>query len=98
MAIRRLHSQAQIHTFSFIADDQAISEERWVDIVGREAGAHIHKVRATAGEFAADLDTMMRVQDEPFGGTRAYAQYQVFRAARSAGIKVMIDGKGTEAI
>src|SRR5215813_4361590 len=98
MAIRHLDSQAHIHAFSFIADDQAISEERWVDIVGREAGAHIHKVRATAGEFAADLDTMMRVQDEPFGGTSAYAQYQVFRVARSAGIKVMLDGQGADEI
>jgi asparagine synthase (glutamine-hydrolysing) len=98
MAIRHLDNQAQIHAFSFIADDQAISEERWVDIVGREAGAHIHKVRATAGELAADLDTMMRFQGEPFGGTSAYAQYQVFRAARSAGIKVMLDGQGADEI
>jgi asparagine synthase (glutamine-hydrolysing) len=98
MAIRHLDSQAQIHAFSFIADDQAISEERWVDIVGREAGAHLHKVRTTAGELAADLDTVMRVQDEPVGGTSAYAQYQVFRAARSAGIKVMLDGQGADEI
>src|SRR5215472_14213873 len=59
MAIRHLDSQAQIHAFSFIADDETISEERWVDIVGREAGAHLHKVRTTAGELASDLDTMM---------------------------------------
>ena len=98
MAIRHLDSQAQIHAFSFIADDQAISEERWVDIVGREAGAHLHKVHTTAGELAADLDTVMRVQDEPVGGTSAYAQYQVFRAARSAGIKVMLDGQGADEI
>jgi asparagine synthase (glutamine-hydrolysing) len=98
MAIRHLDNQAQIHAFSFIADDQAISEERWVDIVSREAGAHIHKVRASAGELAADLDTMMRFQDEPFGGTSAYAQYQVFRAARCAGIKVMLDGQGADEI
>jgi asparagine synthase (glutamine-hydrolysing) len=98
MAIRHLDSTAQIHAFSFIADDQAISEESWVDIVGREAGAHIHKVRATARELAADLDTMMRFQDEPFGSTSAYAQYQVFRAARTAGIKVMLDGQGADEI
>jgi asparagine synthase (glutamine-hydrolysing) len=98
MAIRHLDSNAEIHAFSFIAEDKAISEERWIDIVGHEARAHVHKVRATANELAADLDTMMHFHDEPFGGTSAYAQYQVFRAANAAGIKVMLDGQGADEI
>jgi asparagine synthase (glutamine-hydrolysing) len=98
MAIRHLQPSAEIHAFSFIAEDQAISEERWVDLVGHHAGVHIHKVRATAGDLAADLEAMICSQDEPFGSTSAYAQYQVFRAAQSAGIKVMLDGQGADEI
>ncbi len=98
MAIRHLDSNAEIHAFSFIAEDKAISEERWIDIVGREARAHVHKVRATANELAADLDDIMYFHDEPFGSTSVYAQYQVFRAARAAGIKVMLDGQGADEI
>jgi asparagine synthase (glutamine-hydrolysing) len=98
MAVRRLQPDAEIHAFSFIAEDNAISEERWVDLVGLAAGAKVHKVRASANELAADLDTIMHFQDEPFGGTSAYAQYRVFRAARESGIKVMLDGQGADEI
>jgi asparagine synthase (glutamine-hydrolysing) len=95
-AIRHMDSKADIHAFSFIADDAAISEERWIDLVGREARVHVHKVRATAEELAADLHRMMDFHDEPFGSTSAYAQYRVFRAAGQAGIKVMLDGQGAD--
>ncbi|HEY0797174.1 MAG TPA: asparagine synthase (glutamine-hydrolyzing) [Acidisarcina sp.] len=98
MAIRHLDSRADIHAFSFIAEDSTLSEERWIDIVGAEAGAHVHKVRVTAGELADDLTGMMHFHDEPFGSTSAYAQYQVFRAAGAAGIKVMLDGQGADEI
>jgi len=98
MAIRHLHSNAEIHAFSFIAEDHALSEERWIDIVAREAGAHIHRVRATATDLVAELETMLHFHDEPFGSTSACAQYQVFRAARAAGIKVMLDGQGADEI
>jgi len=98
MAIRHLDPTADIHAFSFIPEDNAISEERWIAVVGRQARAHVHTVRATAGELTAELDTMMRFHDEPFGSTSAYAQYQVFRAARACGIKVMLDGQGADEI
>lgn len=98
MAIRHLDSNAEIHAFSFIAEDHTMSEEHWIDIVGRETGAHVHKVRATANDLVADLDVMMHFHDEPFGSTSSYAQYQVFRAARIAGIKVMLDGQGADEI
>jgi asparagine synthase (glutamine-hydrolysing) len=98
MAIRRLNPKAEIHAFSYISEDAASSEEAWVDIVGREAGAHVHKVRATAVDLALDLDTMVRLQDEPFGSTSIYAQFRVFRAAQDAGVKVMLDGQGADEI
>ena len=98
MAVRHIDTSAEIHAFSFIAEDKSISEEHWIDVVGREARAHVHKVRATAPELAVDLEGMMYFHDEPFGSTNVYAQYQVFRAARAAGIKVMLDGQGADEI
>jgi asparagine synthase (glutamine-hydrolysing) len=98
MAIRYLDPDADIHAFCYIPDDNAISEERWIDIVAREARVHIHRVRATEKDLVENLDTMMHFHDEPFGSTSAYAQYQVFRAARTGGIKVMLDGQGADEI
>jgi asparagine synthase (glutamine-hydrolysing) len=79
-----------------VADDPALSEERWVRTAGGRAGATLHTVRAKPEELTTDLDRLIRLQDEPFGSTSIYAQYRVFRLAREAGIKVMLDGQGAD--
>ncbi|HOW17996.1 MAG TPA: asparagine synthase (glutamine-hydrolyzing), partial [Phycisphaerae bacterium] len=99
MAMRQLGGKdLDLHTFSYVADDEAVSEERWVDVVTEAAGAVTHKVRPVPEELLADLDALIYSQDEPFGSTRIYAQYRVFRLAREAGIKVMLDGQGADEI
>jgi asparagine synthase (glutamine-hydrolysing) len=95
-AMRAVAPRAEIHAFSFVADDPALSEERWIDLAGSRAGAVIHKVRAAPEELLDDLDALVRVQDEPFGSTSIYAQYRVFREARRAGVPVMLDGQGAD--
>ncbi|HYR10217.1 MAG TPA: asparagine synthase (glutamine-hydrolyzing), partial [Longimicrobium sp.] len=95
-AIRHLEPGAELHSFSYVANDARLSEERWVDAVQRSAGTVAHKVRPVAEDLPAELDELIRVQDEPFGGTSIYAQLRVFRLAREAGIKVMLDGQGAD--
>lgn len=95
-AIRHLKPDVKLHTFSFIADDQKLSEEKWVDIVAAHAGCTIHKVMPGAEELVGDLDTLIRLQGEPFGSTSIYAQFRVFQLAHEAGIKVMLDGQGAD--
>jgi asparagine synthase (glutamine-hydrolysing) len=95
-SMRAVHPQADLHTFSFIADDPAVSEERWVDLIGDQTHVAVHKIRATPEELAADLDNLIRTQDEPFGSTSIYAQYRVFQLARQKGITVMLDGQGAD--
>jgi asparagine synthase (glutamine-hydrolysing) len=85
-----------LHAFSYIADDAAVSEEDWVDLVGERTGAALHKVRAEPDDLVGDLDRLIFTQDEPFGSTSIYAQYRVFRLAREHGIKVMLDGQGAD--
>jgi asparagine synthase (glutamine-hydrolysing) len=86
----------QLHTFSYIADDPTLSEEKWVDLVGQEAGAFVHKVQPQPEELVADLEHLIHLQDEPFGSTSIYAQYRVFHKAKEVGIKVMLDGQGAD--
>jgi asparagine synthase (glutamine-hydrolysing) len=96
-AMRRLCGPGlDLHTFSYVADDPALNEKRWMELVGREAGAVGHTVEPSPQELAADLDRLIEIQGEPFGGTSIYAQYRVFRLAREAGIKVMLDGQGAD--
>ena len=95
-AMRMVEPNAEVHAFSYIADEAALSEERWVDLVGGEARAIVHKIHPQPNELIADLDRLIYTQDEPFGSTSMYAQYCVFRAAKQNGITVMLDGQGAD--
>ncbi|WP_374525852.1 asparagine synthase (glutamine-hydrolyzing) [Sphingopyxis sp.] len=95
-AIRHVEPQIDIHTFSYIADNDALSEEKWIDLVNETVGAKPYKVRASASDLARDLDRLIQVQGEPFGSTSIYAQYLVFQRAKAAGITVTLDGQGAD--
>jgi asparagine synthase (glutamine-hydrolysing) len=51
-------------------------------------------VRPTASDFASCIEDVVRTQEEPFGGPSVLMQWFVMRAARQAGIPVMLDGQG----
>jgi asparagine synthase (glutamine-hydrolysing) len=95
-AIRYIEPDIDIQTFSYIAADERLSEEAWVDIAAQHSGATVHKIRVGAADLMSDLDDLIDAQDQPFGSTSIYAQYCVFRAARDAGVKVMLDGQGAD--
>ena len=90
-----LGGRGSVGTFTFIADDPAISEEPYVDLV---AGPLARKVRPSAAEIAADIDELLRAQELPFDNLSIYAQFRVFRLAHESGIKVMLDGQGSDEI
>lgn len=95
-AMRHVEPALELHTFTFVADDPAISEEHWANAAGAVAGAVMHRVTPSAADLVEDLDLLIASQDEPFGSTSIYAQYRVCRLARDAGIKVMLDGQGAD--
>ncbi len=99
MVMRQRHERSlDLHTFSYIAEDSSVNEEKWVDIVGKVARASTHKIRASPDQLLSDLDQLIHIQDEPFGSTSIYAQYLVMRLAAENGIKVMLDGQGADEI
>ena len=94
-ATRALGRSGPMHTFSFIADDPGITEEPYVDLV---TGTVAHKVRPAAADIVRDIDELMLAQELPFESLSIYAQFRVFRLAHEAGIKVMLDGQGSDEI
>ncbi|MCU0224609.1 MAG: asparagine synthetase B [Acidobacteria bacterium] len=96
-AIRALEGDAlDQHAVSYIADDPALSEERFIEEAARAARVTLHRTSPREDELVADLERLIRVQGEPFGSTSIYAQHAVFRAAAGAGLKVMLDGQGAD--
>lgn len=85
-----------IRTFSFVSPGHDVDESHWIDMAAKAAGAQASTVSATPEELVADLDALVRLQGEPFGSTSIYAQYRVMKLARENGIKVMLDGQGSD--
>jgi asparagine synthase (glutamine-hydrolysing) len=92
------HDAQELHTFSYITDDKATSDEHWIDLVASATSATVHKIRSTPEGFARDMDDFITAQDEPVGGPSVYAQYLVYRRAREEGVKVVMDGQGADEI
>lgn len=95
-AMRYIEPELPIHTFSFIAANSPVSEEKWVDQVNHQINAISHKVIVNEHNLAADIDDMIKAQGEPFGSTSIYAQYCVFKLVKEHGIKVTLDGQGAD--
>jgi asparagine synthase (glutamine-hydrolysing) len=55
-----------------------------------------HAAEPGPEELANDLELLVRDQEEPFGSTSIYAQWRVMRAAREAGVVVLLDGQGAD--
>lgn len=92
---RELAFGQQLHTFSYINEDPRFSEEQWIDLI---AATQRHKVRPTASEFAVDVNELIDAQEVPFISLSVYAQFRVFRLAQETGVKVVIDGQGSDEI
>jgi asparagine synthase (glutamine-hydrolysing) len=98
-AMRHLSGpKAEIHTFTYIEPDSAVDEEKWADLINAETRAHPHKISLHPENLRHDFESLIRMQDQPFGSTSIYAQYAIFRAAGQSGIKVMLDGQGADEI
>ena len=88
----------EFHSFSSCFEEPAIDERKYIQEVVCSSGATPHYVFPQAQGFWDDLDSLIWHQDEPFGGTGVYAQWCVMRAARRAGIPVLLDGQGGDEI
>jgi asparagine synthase (glutamine-hydrolysing) len=95
-AIRHLDSTSEINTFSYVARSTGFDESKWIVKSNEETRAISHLVEISESEFIADSDDLIKTQGEPFGSTSIYAQYRVYKEAKNYGVKVMLDGQGSD--
>lgn len=83
-------------TFSALSDALRYDERRYADEVVRATSVYGATVTPTPEGLFSALDAIAWHQDEPFGSTSIYAQWEVFRLAAKGGVKVMLDGQGAD--
>ena len=94
--VRKIDESIPLHAFSYIAEDNDISEEKWVDRLSDSLGLDVHKVRVSKKTFLNTLPDVIKIQAEPFVSTSIFAQHAVFASAKRHGIKVMLNGQGAD--
>ncbi|MBX7151260.1 asparagine synthase (glutamine-hydrolyzing) [bacterium] len=83
-------------TFSAYSDMKEIDESIYAEKVIEQTKAEKNTVLPTARQLAYELDKVVWAHEEPFGSTSIYAQYCVMRLAHERGIKVLLDGQGSD--
>jgi asparagine synthase (glutamine-hydrolysing) len=94
--IERQQGSVPLAVFSYIADDPSIGEERYVDAVAAPLGLRPRKIHIAAEQLAADLDSLILTQEQPFTTTSIWAQRCVFDCVHDEGFKVVADGQGAD--
>jgi asparagine synthase (glutamine-hydrolysing) len=81
-------------TVTAFFDEAGFDERPYARAVVESTGADAHWVTFGAEELVDRLPEIVQAQGEPFGSTSICAGWFVMRAAKEAGLTVMLDGQG----
>jgi len=85
-------------TFTSCWEYPELDERQYALAAANAMGATPHLVFPTANDFWEVFERMAWHQDMPFFSLSFYAQWCVMRAARDAGVKVLLDGQGGDEV
>ena len=83
----------EIHTFSYIGEHGATSEESWIDTVNSAIQGIPYKMRMKPAEWASH-ERRSYHQGEPAGSLAIFAQGRLYEMAAAAGVRVVLSGQG----
>ncbi|MBN1995837.1 MAG: asparagine synthase (glutamine-hydrolyzing) [Anaerolineae bacterium] len=85
----------QQKTFSACYDDARFDERPFIETILAKTGAEANYVFPNGRQlFEVDMPHLIWHQEEPFGSTSIYAQWNVMRRTAERGVKVLLDGQG----
>ena len=92
------HGHEHQKTVTAYFDEPGFDERPYARAVVEATGADGHWITFDASELVGNLPAIVRAQGEPFGSTSICAGWYVMRAAREAGLTVMLDGQGGDEV
>jgi asparagine synthase (glutamine-hydrolysing) len=96
LLLRATNAQAGQKTFSAGARVKRFDERDFIESVVAHTGVEAHYTYPELADLFATVDAITWHQDEPFHSTSIYAQWEVFRLAAEARVKVLLDGQGAD--
>jgi asparagine synthase (glutamine-hydrolysing) len=83
-------------TFSACSHYKEFDEREYIDEVVKQTQVASHLTFPDLDALLEKLDLILWHQDEPFGSTSIFAQWEVFELVKKHGVKVMLDGQGAD--
>jgi asparagine synthase (glutamine-hydrolysing) len=90
------HHNKNFNAFTATFPEERIDESRYAKDVVDFTKATWHTVTPTANELVEDFDKLIYSLDIPIWSTSTYAQFRVMQLAKQCGIKVVLDGQGSD--
>ncbi|NYT02685.1 MAG: asparagine synthase (glutamine-hydrolyzing), partial [Methanosarcinales archaeon] len=94
--MRAVSPQSHIKTFSMVFPGQRLDESRFIDTVVQDSEVESYRITPTPDELRQDLLDLVWAQEEPFRSISIYGQYRVMKLAHQNGMKVLLDGQGSD--
>lgn len=97
-AMHTARSSDPIRCYSFVSPGDSCDETKWAELVIDRYGCVSQKISASPQDLFQNLETLVSLQDEPFGSTSIFAQFCIFKAIQKDGQTVVLDGQGADEI
>lgn len=91
-------NEYSIQTFTSCFEDLRFDERELVNITKSQTRIKPHFLFPNNRDFFKDIKELTYYHDEPIWSASIYAQSCVFKSAKKAGVKVMLDGQGADEV
>ncbi|MCF6132671.1 asparagine synthase (glutamine-hydrolyzing) [Flavobacterium wongokense] len=88
--------KSAVEAFTFVTNDERYDELFWVKSMLENRPFHLNICPLSANEIPDLSFKMSQHQMEPYGGIPTIAYSKIFQAARQKGVKVLLDGQGSD--
>lgn len=89
------HYKDDMHAFTVGYEEQSESDER---VTAQKVAAYLnlpfHEIELTNRDFIQNFTRMCNIMDDPIADISAFGYYSVSKAAREAGVPVLLQGQG----
>ncbi len=84
----------RFNAITAVSSEKDFDESGYAEEVAVNGALNWHTITPSVDDFKENLQRIIEVQEEPFGGPSVFMQYKVFEKARQVGCTVMLDGQG----
>jgi len=97
-AMRKLNGNGVLKAFSMVFPGMREDESPYIEEVATANDVAAHYITPTSEDLQKDINDLIRTQEEPFASLSIYGQYKVMELAHKSGMKVLLDGQGSDEV